>query len=342
MFKLVLPLWLWSALAVLLTGCIREELEACPTALVLRFRLAGRPGAAVQTGIPQADRLAVFVFNERGYFLSRQEATGVRLDAAYRLPLSLGEGNYRIVVWAGYTDDYFQLTDCLAGKTRLDDFRLQLKRNADRTVDGPLPLLYHGRTGQVQVEEAGRQTLTIDLWQLTNRLHVAAELDGAAGYSLQIEDDNGLYDASAGFLPDDRLTYLPVPSLATAASSSLASPSSPSLATAAAPSLASPSSPSLATAACPSCPSSSSVMDRTALTADFRVMKLAVGRKPLLKILDEGKTIRYAFDLIGQILGAHPAIDFAYDHDFRIEIRVDGEESVRIKVNGWEVISEEH
>ncbi len=299
MFKLILQLWLWSGLAALLTGCIREGLDACPAAFVLRFRLATPPGDAGLAGIPQADRLSVFVFDEQGYFLFREEATGVRLDAAYRLPLSLRQGSYQIVAWAGYTDDYFQRTDCIEGKTRLDDFRLKLKRNADRTVDRPLPILYHGRPERVQVEEAAQQTLTIDLWQLTNRIHVAAQLDGGAGYSLQIEDDNGLYDATAGFLPDERLTYLPVRLLRAADPAS-------------------------------------------ALTADFRVMKLATGRKPLLKILDEAKTIRYTFDLIGEMLGVHPTIDFDYDHDFRIEIIFDHQEPIHMKVNGWEVISEEH
>lgn len=299
MMKLIVQLWLWSGMAALLTGCIREGLDACPAVLALRFCLATAPTAAGEAGIPETDRLSVFVFDEQGYFLCHKEQTAVRLDASYRLPLALRKGCYHIVVWAGYTDDYFQLTECIEGRTRLDDFRLQLKRNADRTLDRPLPLLYHGRSQQVQVEETGQQTCTINLWQLTNRLHVEAVLDEADRYSLQIEDDNGFYDANAGFLPDDWLTYLPVDPMRRPVS---ASP----------------------------------------LTADFRVMKLAVGRKPLLKILDEGKTIRYAFDLIGQILGAHPAIDFAYDHDFRIEIRVDGEETIRIKVNGWEVISEEH
>lgn len=76
------------------------------------------------------------------------------------------------------------------------------------------------------------------------------------------------------------------------------------------------------------------------LIADFTVMKLATGKSPHLRIVDERGTVRYNENLIGKLIGENPTINFEYDHDFVVEIAFSGYVPVSIKINGWEIIEE--
>lgn len=77
------------------------------------------------------------------------------------------------------------------------------------------------------------------------------------------------------------------------------------------------------------------------LIVDFNVMRLQTGRNPRLKIKDAGGVTRYDQNLISELLGANPYIDFDFDHDFTIEITFNENYiPVSIRINGWEIIHE--
>lgn len=86
-------------------------------------------------------------------------------------------------------------------------------------------------------------------------------------------------------------------------------------------------------------PSYTDSPDDSSLIADFTVMKLAMGRHPILKLYSADGTLQKQWDLMDNLIGKYPDMGFETGHDYEIVFRFDaGYVAVSITVNGWEII----
>lgn len=301
--KIGLKLIILIILPFIATNCIKDD-ECCyprdHTVLGLKFRYATATDAQQQSTVSQAPLLTVFIFDDKGIFISQMNDSSSRVNDDYIMELPYQKGSYQFVTWADYNENYYQLSARVAGQTRINDFYLFLKREEDNRIINPPQLLYHGIHDMVKIKEGEKNIVWIDLKQITNHIRVIAyNLNENKTNSIYIEDNNGKYGYDSHFADDDNITYIPAYS-SSVNNSSRTSP----------------------------------------LIADFTVMKLDKSRAPRLKIADETGLVRYDENLIGKLLSKNPSINFDYDHDFTIEISFDNYIPVSIKINGWEIINE--
>ena len=202
-----------SILSFVLAGCIRDDLPECiqrETGLVLKYRYAVPLDTETGANATGIDRLSVFIFDENGLFLSQINDSLIRIDDNYTMKLPYKEGRFQFVVWAGFRTESYRLTDCIQGKTHIDDFILYLKRSEDHRVTNRPALLYHGMHETVELNPEENKVVWIDLRRITNNIRVIArDLNPGLNHTIQIVDDNGAYDASGNFANDDRITYIP-------------------------------------------------------------------------------------------------------------------------------------
>lgn len=199
-------------LPFIMTNCIKEGLPECipdDTGLVLKFRYpAGTDTNSNKNGV---DRLSVFIFNDKGFFISQVNDSLIWIDDNYELELPYRQGSYQFVTWAGYDETTYGITTCIPGKTHIKDFFLFLKRNTDNRITNQPKLLYHGMHKTVTLDEHEKTVAWINLKQITNHIRVIAyNLDNAISHNIYIEDNNGKYGYSSLFADDDRITYTPV------------------------------------------------------------------------------------------------------------------------------------
>ena len=195
-----------------MTSCIKENLPECipdNTGIVLKFRYpTGTNTPSNKNGI---DRLSVFIFDDKGVFVSQINDSLIWIDDNYELGLPYTQGSYQFVTWAGYDEATYGTTTCIPGLTHIEDFFLFLKRDTDNRVTDQPKLLYHGIHETVALDEHEKMIAWINLKQITNHIRVIAyNLDKALSHNIYIEDDNGKYGYSSSFANDDRILYTPV------------------------------------------------------------------------------------------------------------------------------------
>lgn len=77
-------------------------------------------------------------------------------------------------------------------------------------------------------------------------------------------------------------------------------------------------------------------------SADFNVMQLYADSKAQLVISSPDDELEYRENLISDLLGANPDIDFNRDHDFIVEITLDAYYvPLSILINNWEIIPDD-
>ncbi len=72
--KVIFRLSMLYILPLLLTGCIREDMSGCfqdQAGLALKFRYVTSPDSRLLVNSVEVDRLSVFIFDEKGLFISR-------------------------------------------------------------------------------------------------------------------------------------------------------------------------------------------------------------------------------------------------------------------------------
>lgn len=200
-------------LSFVLAGCIREDLSECnqrETGLVLKYRYAVPLVTDRNADSDELDRLSVFIFDEKGLFMSQISDSLIRIDNNYTMELPYKEGQFQFVVWAGFRKESYPLSDCIQGKTHIDDFILYLKRGEDHRVTNRPASLYHGMHETVELNPDEKKIVWIDLKRITNNIRVIArDLNPELKHEIQIVDDNGAYDAFGNFTNDDMITYIP-------------------------------------------------------------------------------------------------------------------------------------
>lgn len=200
-------------LSFVLAGCIRDDLSDCDQQdydFVLKYRYA--VPLEMQRGVSssETDRLSVFIFDEKGILMSQISDSLIRINDDYTMKLPYKEGKFQFVVWAGFRDKSYRLSNYIQGKTHIDDFILYLKHEEDHRVINRPALLYHGIHEIIELKSAEKRVVWIDLKRITNNIRVIARgLNSDLKHTIQIEDDNGVYNAFGDLVSDDRITYIP-------------------------------------------------------------------------------------------------------------------------------------
>jgi len=210
--KACLKWMILTAWPFIMTSCIKESLPECTpddTGIVLKFRYTtGTDTKSDENGV---DRLSVFIFDDKGLFISQVNDSLIWIDDNYELELPYKQGSYQFVTWAGYDEATYGITACIPGQTHIEDFFLFLKRDTDNRITNQPKLLYHGMHNTVTLDEHEKTIVWINLKQITNHIRVIAyNLDKAVSHNIYIEDNNGKYGYSSLFADDDRITYIPV------------------------------------------------------------------------------------------------------------------------------------
>ena len=194
-----------------MTSCIKENLPECipdNTGIVLKFRYP--TGTNTQSNKNGVDRLSVFIFDDKGIFVSQINDSLIWIDDNYELELPYKQGSYQFVTWAGYNEATYGITTCIPGQTHIEDFFLFLKRDTDNRVTDQPKLLYHGIHETVALDEHEKMIAWINLKQITNHIRVIAHnLDKDISHNIYIEDNNGKYDSFLQYADDEKITYLP-------------------------------------------------------------------------------------------------------------------------------------
>lgn len=194
------------------TNCIKEGLPECTpddTGIVLKFRYS--TGTDTKSNGNGVDRLSVFIFDDKGLFISQVNDSLIWVDDNYELELPYKQGSYQFVTWAGYDETTYGTTTCIPGKTQMEDFFLFLKRDTDHRITNQPKLLYHGMHKTLTLDEHKKTIAWINLKQITNHIRVIVyHLDKSGSHNVHIEDNNGKYGYSSLFADDDRITYTPV------------------------------------------------------------------------------------------------------------------------------------
>ena len=200
----------------ILPGCIEDDLSECGVGI--RFRYV-KNVEGVDKFPSDVDRISLYVFREDGIFIGEYHDGGSRLDGNYTMNLGLKEGNYKLVAWGNLCDDY-EVTPCVPGQTRLEDFMLKLKNTRDTVYAHPGHLFYGGvEEVEIKTPYTGRKYVTMDLTKNTNTIHVitsglplgentSGNGDAGTPYTCRIISRNGEYNHDNS-ITGNRLHYIP-------------------------------------------------------------------------------------------------------------------------------------
>ena len=195
--------------SLLSAGCLREKTSGCSEGFILKFNYVTPSGLPVITEIPETDYLSVFIFDENGVFLDKEEVTAEGLTTDYQMNLPFYEGIYQFVVWAGLSPCY-RLPESIPGQTRLQEFNLHVRQTDGNISSQPLTPLYFGSHPLVEANPSSTTVVDIGIHQLTNRVLVAIHhTDAEPQPEIRISDNNGTYNYLGEIVPSDTLTYLP-------------------------------------------------------------------------------------------------------------------------------------
>ena len=92
-------------LLFVLTNCIKENECCCSqdyTVLGLKFRYATNKSIHQQTEFPPNAMLAVFIFDDKGTFVSQINDSLNQVNDDYTMKLPFKQGSYQFVAWTGY------------------------------------------------------------------------------------------------------------------------------------------------------------------------------------------------------------------------------------------------
>lgn len=200
-------------LLFVLTNCIKENECCCSqdyTVLGLKFRYETNKSIHQQTEFPPNAMLAVFIFDDKGTFVSQINDSLNQVNDDYTMKLPFKQGSYQFVAWTGYDETCYQLSACIPQQTDIHDFFLSLKREKDNQTINQPSLLYHGIHDIVKIREGKENIVWIDLKQITNHIQVIVHnLNDKKKHIIYIEDNNGKYDSFLQYADDEKITYLP-------------------------------------------------------------------------------------------------------------------------------------
>lgn len=209
------------ALGTILWGCdslIYEDLSDCPQGVYVKF-YSMTPCAVDSTFIGQVSDLHLFAFNEQDILVSVATQKNVNLDKNNQTLVSLTNGYYTFIGWAG-VNDKFTTAAFKEGITTKKDVMLTLKSKNKQAEalgnhhvwQGESPVVFLQDPAVVGTEY---KYTAVNLQEVTNRINVEVELHesvlgntNSKDFVIEISSANGTMNIDGTMpLKTDILTY---------------------------------------------------------------------------------------------------------------------------------------
>lgn len=203
------------ALTALLSSCVYEDEKPCPCEVRFVYNYNMEFADAFPS---QVNWVKLFIYDDRGRFVSTVEDHITRHDGNYSLPLRLQAGTYTLVAWAG-TDNtpscYNISPQQPTTENSIGQLQLNLKLGDTQTVYDKSPEdLWHGITEHFTVSETAPSRAVVPLVKDVNRFKVLIQSADdkpltANDYSLAIKAANHTYDYRNNLADCPTLEYRP-------------------------------------------------------------------------------------------------------------------------------------
>lgn len=207
---------------LLLSGCIKEDLSACPPGndFYLSFSLT----VHTDEGLPDrfyldVKQLDLYVFDRDDRFVKRIQAKGDPFPPEFKINPELPEGKYTVVAWGNLTEQLSVSPVFVAGQTTLDEACLALNREKSDSVNYVLTPYFHA-SKEINVIYGKQTNEVLSFIKNTNQVNIQVswyEKDGtpsitdcARGVQISILSSHGgtyKFDNTLAVSSDSLLYY---------------------------------------------------------------------------------------------------------------------------------------
>ncbi len=197
-------------MAVLLPGCIKEDMDDCPTDLKIYVEFT--PPTYARTGVnpKEVDRLNLYVFDAQDVFRGVWMDENPALAPGYYMTIpSLPAGNYRFIAWGGLHACYSTLPSTFkVGSTLYKDALLQLDIPSGE-IDTLLHPLFHAHKTEYVQGGPKEQHINMNIVQAYNTINLTTGGLRSTGdeFLMSVTDNNGKYNFDYSFAPCSEFKY---------------------------------------------------------------------------------------------------------------------------------------
>lgn len=196
---------------------MKDDLDDCSTGCKIQLQMAmGVEYSGLfnaQAFYNEVEDVNLWVFDSNGIHVGTYTEQGEKLKQNnYTLDIPLPPGHYKMIVWTGLRDDFYEVPDFTAGVSRMEEMTLRLKRGEDNCQNRQITPLWYGIISDAEVKYAEYTLLKAELVKNTNTL--IAVMQDVWGNNLKGEDynyeiiaDNGCMDCHNRLLNDDDISY---------------------------------------------------------------------------------------------------------------------------------------
>lgn len=214
-FKLILCCFLLTSMSA--CSWMEDDLSGCPTGCKIQLQVAmgmeynGLFNA--QAFYSEVKDVNLWVFDSNGVYIDTFTEQGEKLKQDnYTLDVPLPPGRYKMVVWTGLLDNFYEVPELTPGVSTMEELTLRMTRDGNSRQNEQITPLWHGRMEEAEVKSTGYTLLKVELKKNTNTLIAVMQdiwgnnLNGE-DYNFEIIADNGYMDHQNRLLDDDYISY---------------------------------------------------------------------------------------------------------------------------------------
>jgi len=291
------------AMAVILSGCIYEDLTECPapaSGVRLIVKTAAEVNNATDFDRYGIDSVTVYVFDRAGRFVTLSGGGPYTIGREYALPVTLPGGSYQFVAFTNQGDFYqtnWSKEALYAAKPLIGDISMSVNLPGDRCVRNDIPNLHYGTLQDAEVVKDRDNVFTVVVTPDTYKVNFTVKglpLNNDQ-YDFSVEDHNFSRRMNNARIPLTGDFYYV---------------------------------------------RTSDFIHRTDLTTSMIILDLAETKiMPFTLTNDMTQRVMYSDNLIGMIRKAYQnagqALDFGTTFEFDIVLSFQANLGIGVSVNGW-------
>jgi hypothetical protein len=297
--------------SIVLSSCVNDDLSDCMVEKQIYFDFKVAVTGKKKDGIDPADltKLNLYIFDEKGKFLREYTDESPKLSPEYFISIpQLKSGNYKFIAWGNLKDQY-SLSDAelVPEKTSFDDLRVSLKCITNDTVKESLkPLFFatHAESSTIEVKENVSQRILLKIVDDTYKINLTVA---------NVDTTQLLTNTYRMEIADNNGTYRFDNDFAACTNFAYVKPCDLN-------------------------------KEKYELESSLTVLRLAAGRMPVLRVINEHtNSVILKDNLIQLILAANAmgaSLNFDVTHEFDIRFELDKTAPLTciVYINGWKLI----
>lgn len=201
---------------ILLVSCewVNDDLSGCKTGTWLNFSYSYNI-LDVDAAYNQVDELSIFIFDSSGAYVGVQEVDSLQfLQNSAMVEIEQPEGEYKILVWGGLSDENYIFPELIEGESYYDDVVLTLSKSEEADENSAeLASLFHCYLDGVIIPDYYN---VIDAPLTKNNNHFSILIQDETGcdlteydFGVVIRSDNGALDYENNIVGDNYVNYTP-------------------------------------------------------------------------------------------------------------------------------------